>query len=133
MLAWLGRAWRGELGVARSTLLLPGFGAFLLGSLADSGMEAGISTRGFGYLLYAVSAAFMAGFAILAIVAVLRAARRHPGIGADLAIAFALLQSVLMLGDVSLYSLAAIGLAPSPADFIASELAQLNALFQPRT
>ena len=133
MLSWLGRAWRGELGVARSTLLLPGFGAFLLGSLADSGMEAGISARGFGYLLYALSAAFMAGFAILAIVAVLRAARRHPGIGADLAIAFALLQSVLMLGDVSLYSLAAIGLAPSPAEFIASGLAQLNALFQPRT
>ena len=101
MLAWIGRTWRGELGVARSTLLLSGLGAFTLGSLADSGMEAGITARGFGYLLFAVS---------------------------DLAIAFALLQSVLMLGDVGLYSLAAAGLAPSPADFIAGKLAQLNAI-----
>ena len=128
MLAWIGRTWRGELGVARSTLLLSGLGAFTLGSLADSGMEAGITARGFGYLLFAVSALAMTGFAVLAMVAVLRAARRHPGIGADLAIAFALLQSVLMLGDVGLYSLAAAGLAPSPADFIAGKLAQLNAI-----
>lgn len=133
MLTWIGMAWRGELGVARSTILLPGFGAFLLGSLADSGMEAGITTRGLGYLLYAVSALGMGSFAILAIVAVLRAARRHPGIGAGLAIGFALLQSVLMLGDITLYSLAALGLTPSPAEFIASELAQLEALIAQRS
>lgn len=128
MLAWIGRAWRGELGVARSTLLLPGFGAFLLGSLADSGMEAGISARGWGYFLYVLCGLAMAGFATLVIVAVLRAARRHPGIGADLAIAFALLQSFLMLGDVTLYSLAALGLTPSPAEFIAAKLSELNSL-----
>ncbi len=133
MLAWIGRAWRGELGVARSTLLLSGLGAFLLGSLADSGMSAGISARGSGYLVYAVSALAMAGFAILATVATVRAARRHPGLGADLAIAFALLQSVLMLGDVALYSLAALGLAPSPAEFISAELSQLTALLQQGT
>lgn len=133
MLAWIGRAWRGELGVARSTVLLPGFGAFLLGSLADSGMEAGITMRGIGYFLYVFSALGMAGFATLAIVAVIRAARRHPGIGADLAIAFALLQSILMLGDVTLYGAAALGLTPSPAEFIASELAQLNALLRQQT
>ena len=70
----------------------------------------------------------MTGFAILAMVAVLRAARRHPGIGANLAIVFALFQSILMLGDVGLYSLAALGLTPSPADFIAGKLTQLNAI-----
>jgi hypothetical protein len=126
MLDWVARTWRGELGVARSTVLLSGLGAFALGSLADSGMQEGIAAGGLGYLLYAVCALAMTGFAVLAMVAVIRAARRHPGLGADLAIAFALLQSVLLLGDVALYSLAAIGLAPSPAAFITDKLKQLN-------
>jgi hypothetical protein len=127
-LAAIGRAWRGELGVGRSTLLLSGLGAFILGSLGDAGMEAGVAMRGAGLILFALCALGMTGYAILAAVAVWRAARRHPGIGSGLAIAFAVIQSVLLLGDVGLSTLAAFGLASSPLSLLADLTAQATAL-----
>lgn len=116
----IARAWRGELGVARSTLLLSGLGAFVLGSLGDAGMEAGLAMQGTGLVLFVICALGMVGYAILATVAVWRAARRHPGIGSGLAVAFALVQSVLLFGDVGLSTAAAFGIASSPLDLLAS-------------
>lgn len=115
LLAWILPIWRGELGVARSTILLSGVGATLLGSLADAGMEAGLLGGTPGLILFVLSAAMMSGFALLTVVAVWRAARRHPGVGAGFAVAFAIFQAVLMFGDIGYCSLAALGTVPSPA------------------
>lgn len=115
LLGWILPIWRGELGVARSTILLSGVGATLLGSLADAGMEAGLLGGKPGLILFVLSAAMMTGFAVLTVVAVWRAARRHASVGAGFAVAFAIFQAILMFGDIGYCSLAALGAVPSPA------------------
>jgi len=132
LISWVLPIWRGDLSVMRATVLVSGVGATVLGTIGDAGMEAGLVAGGVGLILFAVSAAFLIGLALLTVVSVWRSARRHPGIGAGFAVAFAVLQGGLIFGDVGLATLAALGVMPSPLQLLTTMTARAITLSAPQ-